>query len=175
MSYAKYKDLGTNPNEKQPTNPKQNMALSPPMMKETSPIGMAEPMVSASPMKKHNTIQPMTINSMSTPPSGSYLIQNINDKNNLINSNKLAVVYIWGDFCGPCKIIAPSYEDLSNKYNDTGNVILAKENVNLQLSSNVRGVPTFHFYLNSKLVDQIIGADLSSLEANIIKYSKEAV
>ena len=172
MSYVKYKDLGSLPSDKPNNNQKTNMILSPPM-KKTSPIGMAQPMGSVSPMKKHNTSQPMTISSNSEPlPSGSYLIQNINDKKQLINSNKLVIVYIWGDFCGPCKHIAPRYEELSNKYNDGGNVILAKENVNLQLSSNVRGVPTFHFYLNSELVDQMIGADISSLETSIVNYMK---
>jgi len=102
---------------------------------------------------------------------GSYKISNDADKNNLIASNKLAVVYVWGTFCGPCKQIAPLYEELANKYNTPGNVILAKEDVALKISPNIRGVPTFQFFLNGKLVDQVVGADTVSLTNKIIQYS----
>ena len=163
MSYAKYKDLGL-------TNDKHSSSQQPPSQQPPSQQPPSLHYQTQQPPSQQPAI-PREQTHIEQP--GSYKIQNINDKNNLINSTKLLVVYIWGDFCGPCKQIAPVYETLANKYNSAGNIVLSKEDVKLQITPSVRGVPTFHFYLNSNLVDTIIGADTVSLQNKIIEYTTQ--
>ena len=92
------------------------------------------------------------------------------EKYDIINSNNLVVVDIWGKFCGPCKQISPLYKNLCKKYNNPPNCLLVKEDCTLGISPDVKGVPTFEFYLKGKMVDKVIGADITTVENKINKY-----
>ena len=95
-------------------------------------------------------------------------IKTIEEKKMLLENNKICVFYIYGDWCGPCKIASPLFIELSKKYNISGVCFLAKENVDLRLSPNIQVVPTFEFYFNGKIHSLITGADLTSVEEKII-------
>ena len=94
-------------------------------------------------------------------------IKTIEDKRNFIKGNKVCVVYIYADFCHPCKIVAPLYEQLYSKYYSEGVCVLIKENAELNLSSNVTVVPTFQFFINGNYETTITGADIKSIEDKI--------
>jgi len=96
-------------------------------------------------------------------------IKSIEEKKMLIENNKICVFDIYGDWCGPCKIVGPLFVELSKKYNISGVCFLAKENVDLRLSPNIQVVPTFEFYLNGKLSAIITGADINAVEEKIIE------
>lgn len=98
-----------------------------------------------------------------------FSIKSIEEKKMLIENNKICVFDIYGDWCGPCKIVSPQFVELSKKYNISGVCFLAKENVDLRLSPNIQVVPTFEFYLNGKLNAIITGADINSVEEKIIE------
>ena len=89
-------------------------------------------------------------------------IQSADHKDAIIKNNRIAVIDVWGSFCAPCKTIAPAYEELAKKYSREGICTLAKEDIALGLSKDVRGVPTFFIYKDGKVVDKVVGADLSS-------------
>ena len=95
-------------------------------------------------------------------------ITTMEDKNSLLNNNKLVVVYVYADWCGPCQITAPLFENLYLKYKDVSKLV--KENVDLRLSLNtVQVVPTFQIFVDAKLKSQITGADLGAVEDMIVK------
>ena len=97
-------------------------------------------------------------------------IKTIQEKKMLIENNKICVFYIYGDWCGPCKIASPLFIELSKKYNISGVCFLAKENVDLRLSPSIQVVPTFEFYFNGKMDSLITGADVTSVEEKIIEF-----
>ena len=96
-------------------------------------------------------------------------IKTIEEKKMLLENNKICVFYIYGDWCGPCKIASPLFIELSKKYNISGVCFLAKENVDLRLSPNIQVVPTFEFYFNGKINSLITGADITSVEDKIVE------
>ena len=74
-------------------------------------------------------------------------------------------------WCGPCKIMAPKFDDMSNRY---ANAIFIKvvgdstaEASKLMKREGVRAVPAFHFWKDTKKIDTISGADPEKLESTI--------
>jgi thioredoxin 1 len=83
--------------------------------------------------------------------------QNIQE---VIASGKPVVVDFWAEWCGPCRIIGPSIEELSHEYE--GKVEIGKVNVddNPEAASmfGIRNIPTVLFFKNGQVVDKQIGA-----------------
>jgi thioredoxin 1 len=96
-----------------------------------------------------------------------YSLQSAEDKKQAILKNRVCVIDIYGDWCGPCKLIEPKFQALAEKYNRPGYCALVKENVDLTLSPNVGGVPTFQFYFQGRFESSITGGDMKSIEAKI--------
>lgn len=72
----------------------------------------------------------------------------------------LTIVDFWATWCGPCRMVAPILDQLSQEYE--GKVKITKLDVdsNIQTATrfNVRSIPTMLFFKDGKVVDQIIGA-----------------
>ena len=78
----------------------------------------------------------------------------------VLNSELPVLVDFWAEWCGPCKMVSPMVEELSNEYN--GKVKVAKLDVdsNPQTATNygIRGIPTLLMFKDGSAVDQIVGA-----------------
>ena len=78
-----------------------------------------------------------------------------------IKNNSVVVVDFWAPWCGPCRMIAPIIEELSEEYKDKG-VVIGKvntdENQELAMQFGIRSIPTILFFKNGELVDSMIGA-----------------
>jgi thioredoxin 1 len=88
--------------------------------------------------------------------------------------SKLVVVDYSTTWCGPCKVIAPKFEELSEKYSDA--VFLkvigdaSPEASKLMKREGVRSVPSFHYFMNGSKVDVVNGANAEAIEAAITKH-----
>ncbi|XP_047969858.1 thioredoxin F2, chloroplastic-like [Salvia hispanica] len=79
--------------------------------------------------------------------------------------DKTVVVDMYTQWCGPCKVIAPRYQELSEKYND---VVFLKldcndENRPLAKELGIKVVPTFKILKDSKIVKEVTGAKIDNL------------
>ena len=79
----------------------------------------------------------------------------------IVGSQSLAMVDFWAAWCGPCKLVAPSVEQLADEYAGKG-VRVAKVDVDTNPSTaaqfGIRSIPTILFFKGGKVVDQVIGA-----------------
>lgn len=70
------------------------------------------------------------------------------------------VVDFWAEWCGPCKQIGPSLEELSNHY--AGKVKIVKvnadENPDLLMQFGVRGIPALFLFKDGQVVSNKVGA-----------------
>jgi thioredoxin 1 len=68
------------------------------------------------------------------------------------------IVDFWAEWCGPCKMLGPIYEELSH---DMTNIKFTKvdvdENQDLSVNAAVRGIPTMVLYKDGKEVSRIVG------------------
>ncbi|HSR40776.1 MAG TPA: thioredoxin [Longimicrobiales bacterium] len=73
----------------------------------------------------------------------------------------LAMVDFWAEWCGPCRIVAPIVAKLAEEYEERG-VRVGKLDVesNPQTASRfgVRSIPSILFFLDGEHVDTVIGA-----------------
>ena len=78
----------------------------------------------------------------------------------VLNSDKLAVVDVYADWCGPCRLVAPIIEELATEYD--GKVKVGKLDADVAGATaqkyRVVSIPTILFFKGGQLVDQVVGA-----------------
>ncbi len=78
----------------------------------------------------------------------------------VLESDKLAVVDFWAEWCGPCRAIGPIIEQLSEEY--AGQVVVGKVNVDSNPQTafkyKVRSIPLVLFIKDGEIVDKQVGA-----------------
>ena len=77
----------------------------------------------------------------------------------VIKSTIPVLVDLWAPWCGPCRMVGPVVEKLSEKY--PGKVKFCKINVdqnpNTAATYKVMSIPTLIFFKGGKAVDTVIG------------------
>ncbi|AES80410.1 thioredoxin [Medicago truncatula] len=79
--------------------------------------------------------------------------------------DKTVVLDMYTQWCGPCKVIAPKYKELAEKYLD---VVFLKldcnqDNKPLAKELGIKVVPTFKILKDSKIVKEVTGAKYDDL------------
>jgi thioredoxin 1 len=77
------------------------------------------------------------------------------------------VIDFYATWCGPCKRIAPIFEDLSDKFYTKVQFLKVDvdESPDLVETFDVHAMPTFVFLKDGKVVKKVEGADMVGLEA----------
>jgi thioredoxin 1 len=72
----------------------------------------------------------------------------------------IVMVDFWAVWCGPCRMVAPTIEELAKDY--VGKIKVGKlntdENADIASRFKIMGIPTIIFFKDGQKVDQIVGA-----------------
>ncbi len=70
------------------------------------------------------------------------------------------VVDFWAEWCGPCKMIGPALEELSEEYGDQIKIakVNVDENPNSPAQLGVRGIPSLFLFKDGQVVSNKTGA-----------------
>ena len=78
----------------------------------------------------------------------------------VLKSDKPVLVDFWAEWCGPCKMIGPSLEEIADELGEK--VVIAKLNIddhpNAPAKYGVRGIPTMILFKNGEIADTKVGA-----------------
>jgi thioredoxin 1 len=79
--------------------------------------------------------------------------------NDEVKKHSLALIDFWAPWCGPCRALAPTIEELNKDY--AGRVFVGKLNVDENPKTaeclDVSSIPTMLIFRNGEEVDRIIG------------------
>ena len=81
-------------------------------------------------------------------------------KSDVLESDKFVLVDFWAEWCGPCKAIAPSLEDISEEMKDKLKVVKVNvdENPTVSQSYSIRSIPALMIFKNGVKVSEKMGA-----------------
>ena len=83
-----------------------------------------------------------------------------NFEDTVLNSDTPIVVDFWAEWCGPCKMIAPSLEQLADEYTGTFKVgkLNVDDNRETAMKYGIRSIPTLLVIKEGDVAEQIVGA-----------------
>ena len=90
-----------------------------------------------------------------------------------MNSDKPVMIDFWAEWCGPCRMVSPIVEEMSNDYD--GKAIIGKvnvdENPDISAKFGIRNIPTIIFLKGGQVVDKSVGA----VPKNVLTEKMEAL
>ncbi|MEW6586361.1 MAG: thioredoxin [Nitrospirota bacterium] len=77
----------------------------------------------------------------------------------VLNAKGLVMIDFWAAWCGPCRMISPTVEELAKEYGGRVKVMKLNTDENSEIASRykIMGIPTIMFFKDGDKLDQIVG------------------
>jgi len=96
-----------------------------------------------------------------------------NFQTDVLDSDKAVLVDFWAEWCGPCRMIAPSVEAVAEEFAGKAEVFKMNvdENMTVPNQFGIRGIPTLIVFKGGREQERIVGAVTREAIAKVVgKY-----
>ncbi len=80
-------------------------------------------------------------------------------ESSVLQGDKPALIDFWAEWCQPCKMLAPTVEEIAGEYEDK--ILVGKLNVDDNPATatkyGIRGIPTLLLFKGGQVVQQLVG------------------
>ena len=81
----------------------------------------------------------------------------------VLSQNNVVLVDVWAEWCGPCRILGPTIDEVASEYESKEGVVVGKcnvdENSTIATDYKVRSIPTVIVFKNGEEAKRIVGAN----------------
>jgi thioredoxin 1 len=96
-------------------------------------------------------------------------ITNANFEEKVIKSEKPVLIDFWAEWCGPCRMLAPTVDAIANERND---IVVGKINVDdepkLAVSFGIDSIPTLIIVKNGEIAGKLVGYNSKTIVETFI-------
>lgn len=78
----------------------------------------------------------------------------------VLKSDKPVLVDFWAEWCGPCRMIAPSVEAVAEQFDGKAQVVKMNvdENIDTPQRFGIKGIPTLILFKDGAEQERVVGA-----------------
>jgi thioredoxin 1 len=89
----------------------------------------------------------------------------------VLNSTIPVLVDFWAPWCGPCRMVSPVVEEISEQYAEQVKVVKVNTDENPKIASQygIRSIPTLMIFKAGQRVDMVVGAVPKTTLANTLE------
>ena len=92
-------------------------------------------------------------------------------KQEVLESETPVLVDFWAPWCGPCRMVAPVVDEISEQYDGQVKVVKVNTDENPSVASQygIRRIPTLMIFKGGQRVDMVVGAVPKTTLANTLE------
>ena len=98
-------------------------------------------------------------------------VDSVDFEQKVLSADRPVVVDVWAPWCGPCRAVAPNFEEASNLYGERVSFLKlnADDNQEVLKQYKVMGIPTMLYFSHGKLVDRKTGVQSAQAISNRVE------